>query len=144
MVGGLQRACASRHTQSNLPCLRYREKKGNLSGSFLDLLQFLPQDKVVEFARMKPVELLHATEQVCAACAARDMRGCRLLLLQLGRAWAVCGVPRLLLSTTWPEGSLMRVHGNSCAVACLKGEMHPASNPPPPHTPRHIPDLSAT
>jgi hypothetical protein len=26
-------------------------------------VQFLPQDKVVEFARMKPVQLLHATEQ---------------------------------------------------------------------------------
>jgi hypothetical protein len=27
-------------------------------------LQFLPQDKVVEFARMKPVDLLEATEKV--------------------------------------------------------------------------------
>ncbi|GAB4819497.1 hypothetical protein N2152v2_006543 [Parachlorella kessleri] len=40
-----------------------KEVVGKLHVQLDNLCQFLPQDKVVEFARMKPVQLLHATEQ---------------------------------------------------------------------------------
>ncbi|KAG7670314.1 hypothetical protein Ndes2437A_g04826 [Nannochloris sp. 'desiccata'] len=38
-----------------------------------NLCQFLPQDKVVEFARMKPVELLAATEEAVGDTSLKDM-----------------------------------------------------------------------
>jgi chromosome segregation ATPase len=38
-----------------------------------NLCQFLPQDKVVEFARMKPVELLYATEEAVGDTSLKDM-----------------------------------------------------------------------